>query len=807
MFEQIGQIAAKIDTIQQRIESLSGGSFSTGGADFSALLACIQAFGEAEQPELSSPLAGVGTANTGDSVLSSGGISSSQFDAMIGQVAARYGVDPDLVHAVIRAESDYNPTCISSAGARGLMQLMPGTARYLGVDDVLNPQQNIDGGVRYLKQQLNRFDSPELALAAYNAGPGAVAQYDGIPPYKETQAYVSRVMGYYRARKLGRSTAQLHQASETTQTKTLQARVAVQKTVNLAKQPAVDGNVTEVAPLAVGVLPPGVAPITPVIRSVNAARSEAVTGSLSIERPTGMSSATAPVIYAQEWVANAQLVAALEIQPNVVATADEIGASQVERMPFALAPFDDVPAMKHGNEAIRARANATDAEPVDTLDGQIGVVGKNVPAEQIYRTAVVMGKTGNEASRLTALGAQLPLTDAANNDFSVSAELARVKYSDGMNLSDLIESWAGRINAGEKKAEEVSAPPGVGLSHAANDFSEVALQKTAAGPAWATRSVPTGTIGSLQENDLSATDVGNVSRTGGKQAYQTSPGLHNTPVLGAGSSNTASEPRSKASTLPDAASHRLLSFSDSEAFSRNVESPRAVSLTQQQPEVTAETLIVMNRGEGGDQGASHEVDKLATKWPVGDQNTSAVTQYASAGAELADRSAMTAFSKAVSDRQEAVSTARVNGSSAGNFDGIRREELTLELSPPELGRVTIRLEIAGNTARVLAHAETHAAVPHLQESLKTLTGSFDRLGLDLSSVEISSQAGGYSGQGNAHSGQGPQWDYEPHPSWQPAASVEEEWSSGAMVSSDKRMSYETRPIIAAYRSRVIDMAG
>lgn len=119
-----------------------------------------------------------------------------ELDALISAAAQRHGVDADLVHAVIRAESNYRPGCRSTAGAMGLMQLMPGTARALGVNDPWDPAQNIEGGVRYLRQQLDRFGEVDLALAAYNAGPGAVKRFEGVPPYRETQAYVKRVMQY-----------------------------------------------------------------------------------------------------------------------------------------------------------------------------------------------------------------------------------------------------------------------------------------------------------------------------------------------------------------------------------------------------------------------------------------------------------------------------------------------------------------------------------------------------------------------------------------------------------------------------------
>ena len=117
-------------------------------------------------------------------------------DALVRQASAKYGVNERLVHAVVRAESDYNPQAVSHAGAMGLMQLMPENCRDYGVGDPFDPAQNIDGGVRHLKDMLDQFGRLDLALAGYNAGPGAVRRHGGIPPYRETQAYVTKIMGW-----------------------------------------------------------------------------------------------------------------------------------------------------------------------------------------------------------------------------------------------------------------------------------------------------------------------------------------------------------------------------------------------------------------------------------------------------------------------------------------------------------------------------------------------------------------------------------------------------------------------------------
>ncbi len=122
-----------------------------------------------------------------------------EFEHLIAAASSKYGVSASLIRAVIQAESGYNPQAVSRAGAGGLMQLMPGTAKSLKVSDRFDPSQNVDGGVRYLRFLLDTFKGDvSLALAAYNAGLSKVAKYGGIPPYEETRVYVSRVLSYMR---------------------------------------------------------------------------------------------------------------------------------------------------------------------------------------------------------------------------------------------------------------------------------------------------------------------------------------------------------------------------------------------------------------------------------------------------------------------------------------------------------------------------------------------------------------------------------------------------------------------------------
>jgi membrane-bound lytic murein transglycosylase MltF len=128
---------------------------------------------------------------------------SQSVDEVVNAASGRYHLDPDLINSVIHAESGFNPRAVSPKGAQGLMQLMPQTASRLGVANSFDPGDNLEGGTRYLRELLERYNFDLIkALAAYNAGPGRVEQYHGVPPYYETQAYVARIIRDFNRKKL-----------------------------------------------------------------------------------------------------------------------------------------------------------------------------------------------------------------------------------------------------------------------------------------------------------------------------------------------------------------------------------------------------------------------------------------------------------------------------------------------------------------------------------------------------------------------------------------------------------------------------
>jgi soluble lytic murein transglycosylase-like protein len=133
-------------------------------------------------------------------------------ETLIARTASHHAIDPDFVTSVVKAESGFNPAAVSPKGAGGLMQLMPQTAAALGVKDVLDAAANVEGGTRYLRQLLDQYDGDAVkALAAYNAGPRRVKQYGGVPPYRETQAFIARIIADYNRKKLEQQAVQANE--------------------------------------------------------------------------------------------------------------------------------------------------------------------------------------------------------------------------------------------------------------------------------------------------------------------------------------------------------------------------------------------------------------------------------------------------------------------------------------------------------------------------------------------------------------------------------------------------------------------
>ena len=143
-------------------------------------------------------------------------VSSGDLASLVKYWSGVYNLDPNMVFAVIRAESNFDPNAVSRAGARGLMQLMPSTAAEMRITNLFDPEQNVAGGTQYLAKMMEMFDdNVELSLAAYNAGPGAVQKHGGIPPYQETRDYVRKVTAYTREYARGKGEIRLASASET----------------------------------------------------------------------------------------------------------------------------------------------------------------------------------------------------------------------------------------------------------------------------------------------------------------------------------------------------------------------------------------------------------------------------------------------------------------------------------------------------------------------------------------------------------------------------------------------------------------
>jgi soluble lytic murein transglycosylase-like protein len=184
----VTSIGARVEAIQARVANLQGTPAQPAGSFASTLAAAQQVPGQQVPGHQTSSIS-VSAA----SGATPGG--STDFESEINAAATSNGIDPALLKGLVQQESGFDPNARSGAGAIGLTQLMPSTAAALGVTDPTDPAQSLQGGARYLREQLDRFGGDErLALAAYNAGPGAVAKYGGVPPYAETQGYVNKVL-------------------------------------------------------------------------------------------------------------------------------------------------------------------------------------------------------------------------------------------------------------------------------------------------------------------------------------------------------------------------------------------------------------------------------------------------------------------------------------------------------------------------------------------------------------------------------------------------------------------------------------
>src|SRR5215218_10391249 len=209
-------VVARVEQLQLLV-SAAAAPGGNGGQDFaSQLTAATSAALPAASVATAAPAPAATVATAGAAATTSALPAGVPYGAEITAAARKHGIDPALLAGLVRQESDFNPTAGSPAGARGLTQLMPGTAAGLGVTDVTDPAQSLEGGARYLAQQLATFGGDVTkALAAYNAGPGAVQRFGGVPPYAETQSYVRVVQANAAAYRAGTASTPSSSASST----------------------------------------------------------------------------------------------------------------------------------------------------------------------------------------------------------------------------------------------------------------------------------------------------------------------------------------------------------------------------------------------------------------------------------------------------------------------------------------------------------------------------------------------------------------------------------------------------------------
>ena len=198
-------IASDLAAVEQRITQITGSTIELPGmpqqndqsASFADMVRAELAAQNSQEAD-GADMPGVASGAAVGAINAPSMVPSAQIDQLVNTNASQWNVDPALVKAIIANESGFNANATSNVGAQGLMQLMPGTASGLGVTNAYDPAQNVSGGTRYIKGLLDRFNGDvRKAVAAYNAGPGAVEKYGGVPPYAETQNYVQNVLASY----------------------------------------------------------------------------------------------------------------------------------------------------------------------------------------------------------------------------------------------------------------------------------------------------------------------------------------------------------------------------------------------------------------------------------------------------------------------------------------------------------------------------------------------------------------------------------------------------------------------------------
>ncbi len=725
MLGRIGQLANRIDQIQRQLRLLGEGEAAGQGLEFGAWLQQSAVGGTHSRAGKAAWLPQV--TGSGWTEFTAGG----RFDDIIAQAAARHGIDPDLIHAIIKVESDYNPRCVSSAGAKGLMQLMPGTARYLGVRDIFDPQQNIEGGVRYLKDQLERFGDPVLALAAYNAGPGAVTQYNGVPPYKETQAYVPRVMQYYEARIAARQ----HGAARPTP-----------------------------APQAVR---PASAEIAPA-----PTRSPSGTGAATAAQwvPEGPGEGIAQ----QPARPDAEVSSGLQrAAHSTLRQAPAFAKAAADRQGFQ--PFGRLPPSPRLRRTGRAFSNApTSARATATRSAQIAVEAA-IPHRDSSDAAKEPVLSVGQASRLSPGTLTKPAETAAPTFQAGNAEAAVVSTGDAARPTTARPAQIAPDAAiPHADSAEAAREPVLSVGQASR-LSPVTLTKPAEAAAPTLRPGDAETAVASTGDAARATSARPaqiavevaIPRTGSTEAAKE-------PVLSVGQASRLSP-----ATLTKPAEAAVASTGDAAraTTARPAEIAPEVAIPRtDSTEAAREPVLSVGQASGlspatltkpvGVPGRTEGAERLV-QGSAKPATSEGATEEHEPAASVANLSSMISskMSVAIKDRLTELTTTAVNRPSSEGATSIARQHLTIELSPPELGRVHISFGLEQDAASVEVRTDNFNTAVHLDNSFKSLETSLEQLGLKLASLKVTCDAGGNFGPNYEGTAQPPPRQQQVSASW------------------------------------------